>query len=124
MVFLPIAGVLGVLHAGRGLRAPHAIGGEWRLAGELAGTSFVVNQSGEYLSIDLSTGGNVRLRGRLRGDTLELDGPGPESCPTSLRAVLDASTRPRRMTGALVRGCAPRAIEATHAPRTAKGDGH
>lgn len=121
MVFLPIAGVLGVLHAGRGLRAPHAIGGEWRMTGEPAGTSFLVQQSGEYLSIDLS---GVRLRGKLRGDTLELGAPGPQSCPASLRAVLDASARPRRMTGALASGCARRAIDATHAPQAAKGAGH
>jgi hypothetical protein len=125
MVGGPIAGVLGVLHAGRGLRAPHAIGGEWRItAGELAGTSFVVEQSGEYLSIEVPVE-SVRLRGKLRGDTLELDGPGPQSCPTSLRAVLDASARPRRMSGALAgEGCATRALDATHAPRTAKGAAH
>lgn len=125
MVGGPIAGVLGVLHAGRDLRAPHAIGGEWRVAGgELAGTLFVVEQSGEYLSIDGPVEG-VRLRGKLRGDTLELDGPGAGSCPTTLRAVLDASAKPRRITGALAgEGCATRAIDATHAPRAAKGGGH
>jgi len=126
MVGGPVAGVLGVLHAGRDLRAPRAIGGEWRIAaGELAGTSFVVEQSGEYLSIDVPVEGGVRLRGKLRGDTLELDGPGAGSCPTSLRAVMDPSAKPRRMTGALTdKGCATRAIGATHAPRAAKGGAH
>lgn len=136
MVFLPVAGVLGVLHAGRGLRAPHAIGGEWRIgAGPLAGSTFVVQQSGEHLSLVLPVKGGIQLRGKSRGDTLELSHGGrmitaAEPCSpvqgTTLRAVLDRTTA--RMKGAATVGgehCPPIPFDASRAPKPGrKGGGH
>jgi hypothetical protein len=135
MVFLPVAGVLGVLHAGRGLRAPHAIGGEWRIgAGPLAGSTFIVQQSGEHLSLVLPVKGGIQLRGKSRGDTLELTRGGTmttaaEPCSPvqgmTLRAVLDA---PGRMTGAATVGgehCPPIPFDASRAPKPGrKADSH
>ncbi|HEY0155134.1 MAG TPA: hypothetical protein VGB92_24190 [Longimicrobium sp.] len=130
MVFLPIAGVLGVLHAGRDLRAPHAIGGEWRIgAGPLAGATFVVQQSGEHLSLVLPVRGGIQLRGKSRGDTLELRNGGlpithTEYCDpvqgTTLRAVLDLTAAPGRMKGAATVGgehCPPIPFDASRAPK-------
>ena len=130
MVCLPVAGVLGVLHAGRGLRAPHAIGGEWRIAaGPLAGSTFVVQQSGEHLSLVLPVEGGIQLRGKSRGDTLELRHRGltvtpAEPCSsaggTTLRAVLDFTAAPGRMQGAATVGgehCPPIPFDAARAPR-------
>jgi hypothetical protein len=138
MVFIPIAGVLGVLHAGRDLRAPHAIGGEWRIgAGPLAGSTFVVQQSGEHLSLVLPVSGGIPLRGRFRGDTLELRNGGlalthAEYCDpmggTALRAIVDLTTAPGRMKGAAMVGgehCLPIPFEAARAPKPGrKGGGH
>jgi len=128
MVLLPIAGVLGILHAGRGLRAPHAIGGEWRIgAGPLAGSAFVVQQSGEHLSLVLPVKGGIQLRGKSRGDTLELRNRGlpithTEYCDpvqgTTLRAVLDLTAAPGRMRGTAVIGgdhCPPIPFDASRA---------
>jgi hypothetical protein len=130
MVVLPIAGVLGVLHAGRDLRAPHAIGGEWRIgAGPLTGTTFVVQQSGEHLSLVLPVRGGIQLRGRSRGDTLELRNGGlaithMEACDpargTTLRAILDLTAAPGRMKGAAMVGgehCPPIPFDAARAPK-------
>jgi len=135
MVCFPIAGVLGVLHAGRGLRAPQAIGGEWRIgAGPLAGSTFVVQQSGEHLSLVLPVKGGIQLRGKSRGDTLELSHSGSaithtESCEpvrgTTLRAVLAA---PGRMRGAATVGgehCPAIPFDAARAPRPGRNEaGH
>jgi hypothetical protein len=138
MVFLPIAGVLGVLHAGRDLRAPHAIGGEWRIAaGPLAGSTFVVQQSGEHLSLVLPVRGGIHLRGKSRGDTLDLANRGraithTEPCDpvqgTTLHAVLDRTTAPGRMKGAATIGgehCPPIPFDASRAPKPGrKAGGH
>lgn len=135
MVCLPIGGVLGVLHAGRDLRAPHAIGGEWRIgAGPLAGSAFVVQQSGEHLSLVLPMNGGIRLRGKSRGDTLELShrgAAGSAACSpargATLRAVLDRSTQPARMKGAATVGgehCPPISFVASPAPRPGRTGAH
>lgn len=133
MVGLPTAGVLGILHVGRGLRAPHAVGGEWRIdAGPLAGSALVVEQSGEHVSVILPLKPERRLRGKLRGESLELAHAGTRithmsACGaergTTLRASVDAS----RMTGAVTvggAGCPSIPIEATRAPKPAARGGH
>ena len=133
MVGLPTLGVLGVLHAGSGLRAPYAVGGEWKVtAGPLVDSAFVMQQSGEHVSLVLH---GSRLAGRLRRDTLELssDGTlashasvcGPER-GTTLRALVDASVHPRRMRGALTSrgsGCPAVQVEAELVPRAHRAAG-
>ena len=137
LVGFPAAGLLGILHVGRGLDAPRAIGGEWRIAaGPLAGSTFVVEQSGEHLSLMLPVDGGIQLRGKSRGDTLRLSHAGSaisgaEACSpvqgTTLRAVLDLSAGVR-MTGAAAiggDGCPAIPFEAERAPTTApKGASH
>ena len=138
MVGVPTAGVLGVLQAGRGLRAPHAIGGEWRIgAGPLADSTLVVQQSGEHLSLVVPVNGGVRLTGKLRGNEVELTSPDTWHTPagrctpdrlTTLKARVDASASPRRLRGTLVTGaagCPSWPIDATHVPRAApRAGGH
>ena len=135
LVGFPAAGLLGILHVGRGLDAPSAIGGEWRIgAGPLAGRSFVVQQSGEHLSLVLPVDGGIELRGKSRGDTLRLSHAGSaraERCSaaqgTTLRAVLDLSAGVRMKGAATVggAGCPAIPFEAARAPRTApKGAAH
>lgn len=137
LVGFPAAGLLGILHVGRGLDAPRAIGGEWRIAaGPLAGSTFIVQQSGEHLSLVLPVGGGIQLRGKSRGDTLRLRHPGAaithaEACSpvqgTTLRAVLDLSAGLRMKGAATVggAGCPAVPFEAERAPESApKGASH
>ncbi|MBD0321213.1 MAG: hypothetical protein ICV87_12810 [Gemmatimonadetes bacterium] len=138
LVGIPAAGLLGILHVGRGLDAPRAIGGEWRIAaGPLAGSRFVVQQSGEHLSLVLPVKGGVQLRGMSRGDTLELAHAGSalthtEACDpvrgTTLRAVLDFSAGARMRGTARVGGsaaCPPIPFEAARAAvKAPKGASH
>lgn len=137
LVGFPAAGLLGILHVGRGLDAPRAIGGEWRIAaGPLAGSTFVVQQSGEHLSLVLPVDGGIQLRGKSRGDTLRLRHAGSaithaKACSpaqgTTLRAVLDLSAGLRMKGAATVggAGCPAIPFEAERAPETApKGASH
>jgi hypothetical protein len=135
LVGLPAAGLLGILHVGRGLDAPSAIGGEWRIAaGPLAGSTFVVQQSGEHLSLVLPVDGGIELRGKSRGDTLRLSHPPSAIAPaeacsplrgTTLRAVLDFSAAVRMKGAASVVGCPAIPFEAERAPAAApKGASH
>lgn len=129
LVGFPAAGLLGILHVGRGLHAPRAIGGEWRIAARpLAGSTFVVQQSGEHLSLVLPVDGGILLRGKSRGDTLELKHSGSaitraEACGrvqgTTFRAALDLSARMRMKGAATIGACPPIPFEAARAPKTA-----
>ncbi len=134
LVGVPGAGLLGILHAGRGLKAPHAIGGEWRVeGGALAGAALRVQQSGEHVVLEVPRrAGHVRLRGRLRGDTLEARGPGgflpgSHACTPvqdgTARLVVDRAAR--RMAGRVEDGCRALDVGAVYVavPRRGKG-GH
>ncbi|HYW07166.1 MAG TPA: hypothetical protein VE913_09435 [Longimicrobium sp.] len=119
MVALPAAGVLGILRAGSGLKAPHAVGGEWRI--DSAATTIVVEQSGEHLSIHLPNG---EVKARIRGDSVR---GATAECAAPFQARIDRRVRPERMTGVHAGGvdCAPTAFTATRvvAPRGRAG-GH
>jgi hypothetical protein len=123
MVGLPAVGVLGILRAGSGLKAPHAIGGEWRI--DAAAKPIVVEQSGEHLSIHLPDGGEIK--GRFRGDSLRGAAAPEAKCQVPFRARIDRSVRPQRMIGEFAGGaeCAPAEFVATRvvAPRGRAG-GH
>ena len=135
LVGVPAAGLLGILHVGRGLHAPPAIGGEWRIAaGPLAGSTFVVQQSGEHLSLVLPVDGGIQLRGKSRGDTIELSNAGSlashaQPCGrvqgTALRAVLDLSAGLRMHGAATVGDCPAVPFDAVRVTQPAKkGGGH
>lgn len=82
LVGLPLAGLLVVLRAGQGLKAPPPVDGTWETVAAASGSSAAltplvppsanpgqleVHQSGTYLSMDI---GPLHLSGRLRGDSL------------------------------------------------------
>ncbi len=83
LVGLPLAGLVGVLHAGQGLQAPPPVDGTWQTVAAASGSGAAaltplvppsanpaqleVHQSGTYLSMDI---GPLHLSGRLRGDSL------------------------------------------------------
>ena len=133
LVGVPVAGLLGILHAGSALQAPPAIGGEWVMdtgaPGPAPGERLDLTQSGVYVSVLLA---GSRLHGRLRGDTLvaersaETDGRG--GCDPRGAAVLRATVREGRMQGVLEPAggpeCAPLAFTAVRRPPAARGRGH
>jgi hypothetical protein len=124
LVGLPLVGLLGVLRAGQGLHAPPTVQGTWRTiaagTGPGARTAFLpmsrgehpaqveVQQSGTYLSVAI---GQLRLSGRLRGDSLVAHAHSPaasggaEACggarQMELHAALDRSAEPHRLTAVL-----------------------
>lgn len=123
MVGLPAAGVLGILRAGSGLKAPHSIGGEWRI--DSAAKAMTVEQSGEHLSIHLPEGGEVRAR--IRGDSVRGAAVPGAKCLAPFGARIDRSVRPERMTGVLAGGadCAPAEFTATRvAAARGRAGGH
>lgn len=123
LVGLPLAGLLGVLRAGRELQAPPPVDGTWQTIATGTGTvaaltpvvargadptQLEVQQSGTYLSVDI---GPHHLSGRLRGDSLvAYPGTSAASSPGSecgragameLHAALDRDADPHRLTAVL-----------------------
>ena len=88
MVGLPLLMLLGVLQRGRGLEAPSAVHGSWRLAvdespgpaspceerlDKLNGSLLEITQSGNYLDANVKSAERTALRGRSEGRTLWLE---------------------------------------------------
>lgn len=146
LVGLPLAALLAILRAGRALDAPSAVGGRWEVvvdpaaaphpacvawARELAEHGIAVSQSGEHLSITLRQGGERRLDGWFKGDSIEADfqrglplTPPVTRCDPAvgfrLSAGVDADARPAAMRGWLRYSscpeCAPLAFTAVRQP--------
>jgi len=135
LVGVPLAGLAAILHAGRALRAPAAIGGAWRVeslvlaAGDTL-ESIALTQSGEHVEVEL---GAASLRGRFVGDSLVAArrgsppvAPGTEcagAAVAGLRARVDSAATPMRLWGTLqpaAPGCAPVPFAAVHAGREAR----
>lgn len=138
LVGLPVAGVLGILHVGRGLQAPPAVGGAWRIesASPSDGGSaavIVLAQSGEH--VEVAVDGGPRLRGRVRGDSVLAyaraePSPSLADCDPgralAFRARVDRSVAPHRMTGLLEfdERCLPAPFTAVRVPARRRGGGH
>jgi hypothetical protein len=135
LVGLPVAGVLGILHAGRGLQAPPAIGGAWRTdaSGQGPAAEIVLAQSGEH--VEVAVAGGPRLRGRVRGDSVVAyartePSPSLADCDPrralAFRARVDRSAAPHRMTGMVEfdERCLPVAFSAVRVPTRRRGGGH
>jgi hypothetical protein len=132
LVGVPVAGLLVILRVGRALEAPPSIGGDWQVEARLpaalappcaalvrpsAQPALTVSQSGVYLSLTYRGGATAGMDGTLRGDSL-FTGAAPLSriaprrvrCEPgdaiTLRARVDRSAGPARMTGVLsLPGC-------------------
>jgi hypothetical protein len=146
LVGIPAAGVAGILRAGAGLEAPASVGGQWTLdvapsaadpRCEPAPGTLTISQSGVHLDAALRPGGEARLRGEMRGDTIILasmvpsddsSNEGGDCDPAAgvrLEAVADGADRPAALRGTLrfvgCAACAPLAFTATRqAPAPAK----
>ena len=147
LVGIPAAGVAGILRAGAGLEAPASVGGQWTLdvvppaadpRCELTSGALVISQSGVHLDAALRPSG-ARLRGEMRGDTIELVSPvradvtdGRGGCDAAagvrLEAVADGADRPAALRGTLrfagCAACAPLAFTATRQASAPAKRGH
>lgn len=86
-VGIPLAGLLGVLRAGQGTKAPRAVHGAWAVQPMAASgrvctryllmdgdSTLTITQSGRHLSATLGPERDVTLEGRLTGAELILEG--------------------------------------------------
>ena len=120
LVGIPLAGLAAILHVGRGLHAPPAITGQWRMEGAAAAgdslAPIAISQSGEHVEVVLA---GAELRGRLSGDSIVAERRGPAApCARLLHARIDTAARPMRMIAELrpdAPGCGPARFAAVHA---------
>jgi len=131
LVGLPLLGLVGILAAGRSLGAPVSVGGAWDLQVDLSVAqaqscaawlgsarplTLNITQSGRYLTLTLSTLGNVSIPATLDGTRLATDAASPTSSKIEggcigraglgLKAMIDPNANPRVITGVLsVNGC-------------------
>lgn len=113
LVIVPLAALAAILRAGSGLRAPHHVGGEWRMevpgypaaAKPADGLALMIVQSGVHLSVGFD---RAELRGRLDGDSLTAERRDQETTVAAcdrgglvLRARVDTTARPLRMAGTI-----------------------
>ena len=116
MVGVPVLGLLGILEAGRGIRAPLSIGGEWTLTVDpvtgcanppgsiLWQRAFNISQSGTGAQITLSDGRSTTLEATVNGAILN-------SKP--LTATISGNPDARTLEGQMrFDGCAPVAFRA------------
>ena len=142
-VGLPLAGLLGVLRLGQGIRAPQAVHGQYavtRLEAADACGSFLLSgdstltlaQSGRQVTAALGPGGTVALRGALSGSELTLAGvlppgaaPRQAACPVGDTLRLIGLARPAPDHGQLdatlrfahCRDCLPTDFSAKRIPQ-------
>jgi hypothetical protein len=121
LVALPLAGLVGVLHAGSALKAPPAISGEWRVESPRAQT-LTLSQSGIHVSLAFA---GSEYRGELRGDTIVAESRERRAAGACvfLRARVDTLAVPHRMTVAMEPAARPECagpFTAVHAGRAAK----
>lgn len=124
LVGSPVLGLLGILEAGRGIRAPLAIAGEWtvvfdsgaRCAADPAGPrqpALSISQSGTQASITWNDGHATMFEANVQGTTLTA---GP------LRATIAGQPGARTLEGTMnLAGCGPLAFRAVR--QTAKNRG-
>lgn len=147
LVGLPLAGLVGVLRAGRHLAAPISIEGTWtleaganRAAGQpcdqavasLLNSSLVVSQSGKTLELTLNGISKTVVSGELHGREFRASLGARAGCPAdqlvTLMASVDPRTDPKSLTGSLsVENCPlclPLEFRAVRQTKTQSGGGH
>jgi hypothetical protein len=130
-VGLPMLGIVGLLEAGRSLRAPRSVAGRWEIRSDLSPLAhtpcadlvksvrqpaLTITQSGSMLSIVLNNESATTLNGRIDQNIVTADF-GESLC--SLNAELRNQPQRTTLTGvvsAKCRGCAPVAFEGIRLP--------
>jgi hypothetical protein len=148
LVGVPLAGLAGVLKAGRRLSAPISIDGTWKIEAKASLTAsqpcnqaiaslldspLVVSQSGKTLELTFKGGAaKITVPGELEGRKIEaslgLAAGCPADQPVTLTASVDPKAEPKLLTGSLSAsncvGCTPVEFRAVHQPKTQSGGGH
>jgi hypothetical protein len=118
MVGLPVLGLLGILEAGRTIRAPLSIGGEWTLevdpASHCAGTAGLrqpalnISQSGTQALITLNDGHATTREATVHGAALTTHSPA-----VIIAATISGKAGARTLEGTMqFDGCTPVAFRA------------
>jgi len=136
LVGLPLFGLAGVLKAGRGLSAPLAVDGVWKLDAVTAqqetrvcsqplaamDSLLTISQSGRELVLTLNKQAAATAAGMIEGAdlsaTFQLPKSSPEGCGDSLvlNASIDSKAVPKLMSGTIsFRECASCTTERFHA---------
>jgi hypothetical protein len=135
LVGLPLFGLAGVLKAGRGLSAPLAVDGVWKLDAVTAqqetqvciqpaamDSLLTISQSGRQLVLTLNKQAAVTGAGMIEGAdlsaTFQLPKSSPEGCGDSLvlNARINSKAVPKLMSGTIsVKECASCTTERFHA---------
>jgi hypothetical protein len=126
MVGVPVLGLLGILEAGRGIRAPRSVGGEWSLTVDpvtgcanppgsiLWQRAFNISQSGTEALITLSDGRATTLEATVNGTTLTAK---------PLTATIAGNPDARTLEGHMrLDGCAPVAFRAVRQTPQKRGE--
>ena len=147
LVGLPLAGLAGVLRAGRHLAAPISIEGSWKIeasasrpvalpcdhaVASLLNSTLFVSQSGKTLELTLNGISKTVVPGQLEGRQIRASLGVRAGCPADQRITLKASigpeTEPNLLTGSLsVENCplcSPFEFRAVRQPKNQGGGGH
>jgi len=146
LVGLPLAGLAGVLKAGRHLAAPIAIDGSWKLEAEashpaspcdqaiasLLSSNLIVSQSGRSLELTLGTAPKIEFLGQLEGNNIGGSMTAASGCgddqPVILAASIDPKSEPKSLAGTLSVGnctsCTRVEFRAVRQQKAQSGGGH
>lgn len=132
LVVPPVVGLLAILHAGKDLRPPRSIGGDWLLAGSgcpefdfgAKPVTLAVSQSGVRAVGKLSDTTHAVLSLAIAGDAVTGEQHGTAGCRVELDARLAADPS-SELVGVLrwpgCRGCVDQPFRASRAPRGGGG---
>ncbi|HLZ41760.1 MAG TPA: hypothetical protein VKQ11_12405 [Candidatus Sulfotelmatobacter sp.] len=151
LVGLPLAGLAGVLRAGRSLAAPISVDGTWKVEADtsrvgpapcsqaitaLSNSSLLISQSGKSLILTFSDGPRSVSAGVLNGRTMSaplmLEPSSGSGCMAAqamtLVAAVDEQAEPRTLSGSFslndCPSCGPITFRAVRLPRAKKDGGH
>jgi hypothetical protein len=149
LVGLPLAGLAGVLRAGRSLKAPASVDGTWKLqrdasqsnpgpctqvVASIFNSSLVISQSGNSVILTFpgtpKASGSGAIEGQiLRGVLVPSDSSASDcagDARVTLTATIDPKADPRMLTGVLsldnCASCADTKFSAVRLPRTRSGE--
>lgn len=147
---LPLAGILGVLHLGRGLQAPTCVAGKWvlqadaghavesncaKLSSLLKQPVLSISQSGTQLVLSFDDELRTSLTGDIQQRSLTAEGDsrpgsfaGDAGCDGSkiyVKAILEEEPGQGRLTGTFMvpecRECAPVSFSGSHRQQSDRG---
>jgi hypothetical protein len=151
LVGVPLAGIAGILRAGKGMVAPTSVNGVWKLVADAdrlipgpcgeavmaSKTSLTISQSGNFFTLAFDGATEAQGEGAIQGTALKASmllaqnssGTGCTAAqPLTLTATVDPTSDPRSLAGVISAdscpGCAPISFHAIRQPRLPSGGEH